>query len=72
MIYPNLCAEQARNGLNNTKMAALLGMKRTTYVMKKKSGHFFVDECKALCKLLNCEFDYLFFRPEADGDKPQN
>lgn len=63
MYYPNLCAEQARNGLNDTKTAAILGMNRVTYTVKKKTGQFFAGECKALCKLFNSSFEYLFWHP---------
>ena len=59
-MYPNLRAEQARKNLTNQQMAELLGFTRNTYESKKKTGKFTADECKKLCDLFSCDFDYLF------------
>ena len=64
MYYPNLCAEQARRGMTDEAVAQAIRMKRVTYTMKKKSGQFWVSECKALCKLFDSSFDYLFEHPD--------
>lgn len=59
-MLPNLNAEQARLGLSNKDVADRLGITRTTYEQKKKSTRFVVSECVELCKLFQCNFDYLF------------
>lgn len=59
-MFPNLKAEQARAGMTNQTVADLLKITRVTYESKKKSGKFSVDESKALCRIFNCDFDYLF------------
>ena len=64
--FPNLNAEQARKGLTNQKVADKLGLSRTSYEIKKKSGRFVVAEVKTLCSLFGCDFPYLF-DSESDG-----
>ena len=59
-MYPNLQAEQARQGMTNMQVADKLGITRPTYENKKKTGRFTVEECKRLCKMFNSSFDYLF------------
>ena len=60
ILFKNLEAEQARNGLTNTDVATLLGISRVSYESKKKTGKFTTSECKILCKTFKCKFDYLF------------
>lgn len=59
-MYPNLKAEQARHDMTNQQVADYLGICRNSYENKLKSGKFFVNEIRQLCKLFNCEFGYLF------------
>jgi DNA-binding XRE family transcriptional regulator len=59
-MFRNLEAEQARNGYTNQYVADFLGISRTSYENKKKSGKFTTREIKLLCKLFKCKFDYLF------------
>ena len=59
-MFPNLNAEQARHGHTNQNVADLLGLNRTTYESKKKSGRFSMEEINALCKMYNCDYSYLF------------
>lgn len=66
-MFRNLNAEQARAGLNNTKVAEKLGISRVSYESKKKSGKFTTSEAKALCMIFSCSFDYLF---ACDDDIP--
>ena len=59
-MFRNLEAEQARMGLTDQEVANKLGISRVSYGNKKKSGKFTTLEIKALCKLFQCKFDYLF------------
>lgn len=59
-MFRNLDAEQARNGLTNSDVAKKIGLSRVSYENKKKSGKFTTLEIKALLKLFECKFDYLF------------
>lgn len=59
-LFKNLNAEQARCGFTNSDVAKRLNISRVSYENKKKSGKFTTIEIKALCKLFQCKFDYLF------------
>lgn len=59
-MFNNLRAEQARNGMTNAVVAEKLGISRTCYESKLRTGNFRVSEIKKLCGLYGCEFDYLF------------
>ena len=59
-MYPNLKAEQARKNMTNQQVADYLGICRNSYESKMKSGKFFVSEIRRLCKLFDCDFNYLF------------
>lgn len=59
-MFINLKAEQARNGMTNAAVAKKLGISRTCYESKLRTGNFRVSEAKELCGLYGCEFDYLF------------
>jgi len=65
-MFPNLEAEQARNGHTNEYIAKKLGMSCRTYENKKRSGEFYLQEVKALCKLYEMPLDYLFYYEESD------
>lgn len=64
-VFPNLRAEQARNGFSNLEVASRIGLSRSAYEQKCKSGRFLVDEAAALCALFNCRYEYLFDRKSA-------
>ena len=59
-MFRNLEAEQARLSLTNTEVAEILGMSRTTYETKKKTGKFNRIEIVRLLNLFNTDFEYLF------------
>lgn len=59
-MYRNVKAEQARSRMTNQKVAESLGISRRGYENKLKTGRFTVDECRKLCRLFSCSFDYLF------------
>lgn len=59
-MFSNLKAEQARRGLANAAVAKKLGISRTCYESKMRTGNFRVREAKELCGMFDCEFNYLF------------
>ena len=59
-MFPNLQAEQGRNGMTNQAVADVLQLTRASYEQKKRSGNFTVSECKTLCELFKTSFEYLF------------
>lgn len=65
-MFRNLDAEQARFGYSNRIVSEKLGISRVSYENKKKSGKFTTLEIKALCKMFNCGFDYLFSTDEGE------
>ena len=63
-MYRNLEAEQRRLGKTNLEMAGILGISRSTYEKKKKTGLFNRPQVEILLNLFNCSFDYLFATDE--------
>lgn len=63
-MFKNLNAEQARRDMTNTIVAEKLGITRQTYESKKATGKFTLAEIRALCKMFDCGFDYLFEEKE--------
>lgn len=59
-MFPNLEAEQARNGHTNEEVAKRLGISRQTYELKKKFGSFKLKEINGLLELYRADFVYLF------------
>ena len=62
-MFINLKAEQARYGMTNAEVAKKLGVSRTCYESKLRTGNFRVSEAMKLCELYGCEFNYLFATP---------
>ena len=52
-MFRNLEAEQARNAFTNQDVATHLGISRTSYENKKKTGKFTTFEIKLLCRLFD-------------------
>ncbi len=67
-MFANLKAEQARYGMTNAAVAERLGISRTNYESKLRTGNFRVTEANILCRLYNCTFDYLFADTNAGQD----
>lgn len=65
-MHKNLIAEKAVNGLTNQQMADIIGVCRTTYEQKMRSGRFAVAECFKFSEYFSRTFEYLF----ATDDKP--
>lgn len=59
-MFPNLEAEQARNGHTNEEVAKILGMTRQAYEHKKKTGKFKLKEINILIETYRVDFSYLF------------
>ena len=66
-MYPNLLGQKAYRHLSNEDMARIIGVSRTAYGQKIKSGRFTPTECTAFCKYFNKPFEYLF--ETENGDK---
>lgn len=67
-MYPNLLGQKSFHHLTDADMAKIIGVSRTAYGQKIKSGRFWPEECRAYCKYFKKSFDYLFALPE-DIDK---
>ena len=59
-MFPNLEAEQARNGHTNEFIAVKLGITRQTLEKRKKHGGFRLEEINALLTMYGNDFNYLF------------
>lgn len=65
-MYPNLLGQKAARHLTDADMAKIIGISRTAYQSKQKSGRFTPAECQAYCKYFAKRFEYLF---ALDGDE---
>ena len=59
-MYPNLLGQKALHKLTEDDMANLLGISRTAYQKKAKTGRFTPQECRKFCRYFNKTFEYLF------------
>ena len=59
-MYPNLEAEQARNGHTNTDVAKILNLSRQSYEARKRKGNFKLVEVKKLTAMYKVTCEYLF------------
>lgn len=66
-MFPNLRAEMARNGQKNRDVAEKLGISRQGFEMKMRTGGFKLSEVKALCRMYNADFNYLFAEDDKKG-----
>ena len=64
-MYPNLLGQKAIHNLTDDDMASIIGISRTAYQSKKKSGRFTPEECRKYCDYFGKSFQYLFAK---DGD----
>lgn len=65
-MYPNLLGQKAIHHLTDDDMAKIIGISRTAYQSKKRSGRFTPMECRAFCCYFRKSFEYLFAE---DGDE---
>lgn len=66
-MYPNLLGQKAYHHLTDDDMGKIIGVSRTSYGQKIRSGRFWPDECRAYCKYFGKSFEYLF----AAEDEPR-
>lgn len=59
-MFPNLLGQQAYFKLDDTDMAALIGVTTAAYRQKLKTGRFTPAECAAFCQYFGRPFTYLF------------
>ena len=55
-MFPNLLGQKAIHHLTDDDMANIIGISRTAYQSKKKSGRFTPAECQAYCKYFGKSF----------------
>ena len=65
-MLTGLKAEQARAGLTNREVADALGIAVNTYILKKRTGKFYLEEIQALMDLFECSFETLFGRRQRE------
>lgn len=56
----NLSAEQARYEYTDADVARILGISRSSYSEKKKTGRFTMLECKKLCQAFTAHLSICF------------
>lgn len=61
-MYANLMGQKAYHKLTDDDMAKIIGVTRTAYTQKLKSGRFYPEECKAFCDYFGKSFNFLFAR----------
>lgn len=59
-MFPNLLGQKAYRHLTDEEMGQIIGVSRTAYQQKIRSGRFTPNECKAFCIYFNKSFEYLF------------
>lgn len=59
-MFPNLMGQQAFHHMTAADMAKVIGVPRTTFQRKMKTGKFGPEECKKFCDFFGKSFDYLF------------
>lgn len=62
MLYPNIAAERARNGLTLDALAAELGVTRKTIYNWENAGNIPASALEKMADLFGCTIDYLLNR----------
>ena len=62
MLYPNIAAERARNGMTIEEMAAKLNVTRKTVYNWVTAGKIPSDKLEMMADLFGCSVDYLLGR----------
>lgn len=70
MLYPNIEAERARNGLSYEMLAKQLGVTRKTLYTWINKGNIPLEKLIAMADMFNCTIDYLLGRKRnlVDGE----
>lgn len=59
-MFVNLLEQKTYHHLTDEDMGKIIGVNRSLYNQKIRSGKFGPKECQAFCKYFNKSFDYLF------------
>lgn len=59
-MYPNLLGQKVYYHLCDQDMAKIIGVSRSSYCQKLRTGNFYPDECRAYCRYFDKPFHYLF------------
>ena len=59
-MFPNLLDEKIRRNLSDEDMGKIIGVSRSAFGRKMKSGRFFPEECRKICDYFGMSFEYLF------------
>lgn len=59
-LFANLLGQKAYHKLTEQQMADIIGISRTAYDSKMKTGRFTPAECLAYCKYFGKPFEFLF------------
>lgn len=59
-MFPNLMGMKAYNHLTDEDMGRIIGVSRSAFGQKMKTGKFLPDECRAICRYFGMPFEYLF------------
>lgn len=62
ILYPNIEAERARNGMSQSAIAELLGIERKTYYNWLTKGNIPAPVVMKLADTFQCSMDYLLGR----------
>ena len=61
-MYPKLIGKRNEKGISQQKMANLLGISKNNYYLKEKGKlDFNLVEVQKILKILNCEYNDIFF-----------
>lgn len=66
-VYPNLLGQKAYKKMTDADMARVIGVSRTAYQSKAKTGRFTPAECRAFCIYFGKSFDFLFAENDEAG-----
>lgn len=59
-MYANLLGQKAYHHLTDEDMGKIIGVSRTAYGQKIRSGRFWPSECQTYCRYFGKAFEYLF------------
>lgn len=65
MLYPNIEAERARNGMTKESLSEALGVNRKTYYNWVTKGNIPKEKLEKMADLFNVSLDYLLGRTTA-------
>ena len=63
-MFANLLGQKAYHHLTNADMARIIGVSRSTFCQKLRTGGFGPEECRIYCPYFQKPFSYLFATDE--------